>query len=76
MQQALAEGATRLGLRPFLLPSGAGHDGLALASLCPIGMVFVRCAGGISHCPAESITAQDVDVAVRLLVDVLRHLAP
>jgi allantoate deiminase len=39
-------------------------------------MVFVRCAGGISHCPAESITAQDVDVAVRLLVDVLRHLAP
>ncbi|MEH3145708.1 MAG: allantoate amidohydrolase [Methylobacterium frigidaeris] len=76
LQQALAEGVTRLGLRPLLLPSGAGHDGLALASLCPIGMLFVRCAGGVSHSPAESITAADADVAVRVLVDVLRHLAP
>ncbi len=75
-RDALAEGIARLGLRPLSLPSGAGHDGLALAGLCPIGMVFVRCAGGLSHSPAESVAEADVDVAVRLLVDVLRHLRP
>ncbi len=75
-RDALAEGIARLGLRPLSLPSGAGHDGLALAGLCPIGMVFVRCAGGLSHSPAESAGEADVDVATRLLVDVLRHLRP
>ncbi len=33
---------------------------LALAALCPIGMIFVRCAGGLSHSPAESVTEADV----------------
>ena len=36
---------------------------LAMAALCPIGMLFVRCKGGISHNPAESITAEDADTA-------------
>ena len=48
--------------RPHRLPSGAGHDGLAIAALCPIAMLFVRCKGGISHNPAESITTRDADV--------------
>lgn len=76
LMDALAEGVARLGLTPLRLPSGAGHDGLALAALCPIAMLFVRCAGGLSHSPAESVTQADVDVATRLLVDVLRHLRP
>ncbi|UHC18107.1 allantoate amidohydrolase [Methylobacterium currus] len=76
LMDAVADGISRLGLRPLSLASGAGHDGLALAGLCPIGMIFVRCAGGLSHSPAESVTAADVDVATRLLVDVLRHLRP
>jgi allantoate deiminase len=58
------------------LPSGAGHDGLALVALCPIAMLFVRCAGGISHNPAEAITEADADVAVRVLADFLRHFDP
>ncbi len=76
LMDALSDGIVRLGLHPLRLPSGAGHDGLALAGLCPIGMIFVRCAGGLSHSPAESVTEADVDVATRLLVDVLRHLRP
>lgn len=76
LMDALADGIARLGLSPLRLASGAGHDGLALAGLCPIGMIFVRCAGGLSHSPAESVTEADVDVATRLLVDVLRHLRP
>ena len=63
----------RAGVTPLRLPSGAGHDGLAIAALCPIAMLFVRCKGGISHNPAESITIKDADVATGVLLDFLRH---
>jgi allantoate deiminase len=66
----------RAGVRPFRLPSGAGHDGLAVQALCPIGMLFVRCRGGISHNPAESVTEADVGVALAVLGDFLRSLDP
>ena len=62
--EQLAAAVERAGIRPLRLPSGAGHDGLAMVALCPIAMLFVRCKGGISHNPAESITAEDADVAV------------
>ena len=73
---ALAESVARAGLRPFLLPSGAGHDGLALAPLCPIGMLFVRCEGGISHSPEEEVTVADAEVAGQVLLDFLHHFDP
>jgi allantoate deiminase len=57
-----------LGQAEFGLPSGAGHDGLAMVKLCPIGMLFVRCKGGISHHPDESVKADDVEVATRTLM--------
>jgi allantoate deiminase len=50
------------------LPSGAGHDGMAMIAIADIGMLFVRCKGGISHNPAEAITEADADVAVRVLL--------
>ncbi|WP_418158363.1 allantoate amidohydrolase [Benzoatithermus flavus] len=71
----LAAAVERAGVRPHLLPSGAGHDGLAMVALCDVAMLFVRCAGGISHNPAEAITAEDADVAVAVLLDFLRRLA-
>ncbi len=46
------------------LPSGAGHDAIALAERWPVGMLFVRCKGGISHHPAESVEADDVAQAI------------
>ena len=49
---------------------------MAMVALCPIGMLFVRCKGGISHNPAESITMADAEIAVRVLTDFLRHLDP
>lgn len=66
----------RAGLPLRHLPSGAGHDGLAIATLCPIGMLFVRCRGGISHNPAEAITEEDAGVAVSVLADAIRHFSP
>jgi allantoate deiminase len=51
------------------LPSGAGHDAAVLAALTGVAMLFVRCRGGISHHPDESVTVEDVAVAL----DVLRR---
>lgn len=56
------------------LASGAGHDAAAMSALCPCAMLFVRCEGGISHHPNESITADDADIAVRVLLATLLDL--
>lgn len=47
---------------PVLL-SGAGHDAMAMADISKIAMVFVRCAGGVSHNPAEYVDPRDVAAA-------------
>jgi allantoate deiminase len=47
--------------------SGAGHDGVYMSEITDIGMLFVRCKGGISHNPAESVTVADVAVAIDAL---------
>jgi hypothetical protein len=47
---------------PVML-SGAGHDAMAVADITKIGMVFVRCAGGVSHNPAEFVHPGDVAAA-------------
>ena len=57
------------------LASGAGHDGVALAPLTGIAMLFVRCAGGLSHHPDESVDEADVAVALDVLDGFLRRLA-
>jgi allantoate deiminase len=54
------------------LPSGAGHDAAIMASICPATMLFVRCRGGISHNPAESVEEADVAVAIDALERFLR----
>ena len=65
-----------LGLTRRRLASGAGHDAMAIASLCDVGMIFVRCKRGISHSPAESITAADAEIGARVLYAVLRRFQP
>jgi len=52
-QRAFVEAADALGLRHVSLFSGAGHDAQSLASLCPVGMIFVPSVGGASHSPRE-----------------------
>ncbi|HKW08023.1 MAG TPA: allantoate amidohydrolase [Candidatus Dormibacteraeota bacterium] len=49
------------------LASGAGHDGVYMSEITDIAMLFVRCKGGISHNPAESVTVEDVGVAIDTL---------
>lgn len=73
--RGLSDAVARNGLPVRRLASGAGHDTMALAPLCPVGMLFVRCKGGVSHNPAESITADDAGLAVAVLMDFIRHFA-
>jgi allantoate deiminase len=58
------------------LPSGAGHDGMAIIDLADIGMLFVRCEKGISHNPAEAITLNDVETAARVWLRFIENFDP
>ncbi|WP_245261571.1 M20/M25/M40 family metallo-hydrolase [Ancylobacter sp. FA202] len=68
IQRQLGDAVASLGARAPLLPSGAGHDGQAMAKLCPVGMLFVRCTGGISHNPAEYASPSDMGMAAAALI--------
>ncbi|MBO0764896.1 MAG: allantoate amidohydrolase [Hyphomicrobiaceae bacterium] len=70
----VAEAITACGQQPLRLPSGAGHDAGIMAGHCPSGMIFLRCKAGISHNPAESITMEDADLGVRVLLEAARRL--
>ncbi len=62
-------------VQPLQLASGAGHDAVAISALTEVGMLFVRCKGGVSHNPAESVTTEDVAVALDVLSRFLELLA-
>jgi hydantoinase/carbamoylase family amidase len=72
LQARLADAVASCGLHVRYLPSGAGHDAMAVADLCDVAMLFVRCKGGVSHTPAESISEADAQVAVDVLISFLR----
>jgi hydantoinase/carbamoylase family amidase len=77
LQDRLAASVERLGVKPRRLPSGAGHDAMILAEVCDVGMLFVRCgAGGVSHNPAETVSAADCGLAVEAMLDFLRRFEP
>jgi allantoate deiminase len=71
---AAREAIAACGLEVLELSSGAGHDAMMMAKLCPSGMIFLRCKDGISHNPAESITVEDADLGVRALLEAVRGL--
>jgi hydantoinase/carbamoylase family amidase len=74
LQVQLGASVERVGATPMRLASGAGHDAMVLAEVTDVGMLFVRCgAGGVSHNPAETVTAEDVELAERALLDFLRR---
>lgn len=70
-QRALGTALEDLGQPVRRLTSGAGHDGHAMQHLCEIGMLFVRCRGGISHNPNEFAEVADIGLAVEALVRAL-----
>ena len=60
----------------FELPSGAGHDGMAMIDIADVAMLFVRCRAGISHNPAEHVEPADVDAGARVLLRLIENFRP
>ena len=56
------------------LLSGAGHDAMVMASLCPVAMLFIRCRAGISHNPAEHVEPADAELALGAMLGFIDRL--
>jgi allantoate deiminase len=70
----LGEAVAACGHRVMRLASGAGHDAAIISTIVPVSMLFVRCAGGISHNPAESVARADVAAALETSLRFLETL--
>ena len=64
----LATAVAAVGVKPRRLQSGAGHDAMTMAALCPTAMLFLRCKGGVSHNPAEAVREDDCILAARAML--------
>jgi allantoate deiminase len=76
LQDQIGRAIEAEGLLVRRLSSGAGHDGMAIIDLAAIGMLFVRCEGGISHNPLEAITHEDAELSARVFLRFIEHFTP
>ncbi|WOD09151.1 Zn-dependent hydrolase [Marinomonas sp. GJ51-6] len=74
LQGVLRDAIEKTGYQARTLPSGAGHDAMAIADICPVAMLFMRCDKGISHNPAEAIMESDVAVTLEVLEHAIKNL--
>ncbi len=74
LKLVLQNAISKTGHPVFELPSGATHDASAIADLCPMAMLFVRCHKGISHTPEELTEELDMQAAVDSLAHFLTLL--
>jgi allantoate deiminase len=75
LMAVFARAAAEAGYPDITLPSGAGHDAAIMARITDIAMLFVRCARGISHSPAEAVAVEDVAAAIEVTERFLALLA-
>lgn len=75
IRRTIAAAAERLGIPAMEVYSAAGHDARQLHYVCPAGMIFVPCRGGISHNPAEWAEPEHLAMGARVLADVVWDLA-
>jgi N-carbamoyl-L-amino-acid hydrolase len=68
---AVREAAQRHGYAWRELVSGAGHDAIYLASVCPSGMIFVPCKGGISHNEIEDAEQSHITAGCNVLLQAM-----
>ena len=75
MQEAVVQACDDLGIKHLRLPSRASHDAARLAPVAPVGMVFIPCLGGRSHCPEEWADINHVVTGTRVLGQALLRLS-
>jgi N-carbamoyl-L-amino-acid hydrolase len=71
VQDTIEQAATATGISSTRLPSGAGHDGVFVARIAPMGMIFVPCRDGRSHTPDEWAEPADCAKGARVLAETL-----
>jgi beta-ureidopropionase / N-carbamoyl-L-amino-acid hydrolase len=71
IQSTIEEASIAAGFRSTRLPSGAGHDGVFVARIAPMGMIFVPCREGRSHSPEEWAEPGDCANGARVLAEAL-----
>jgi len=78
MIEALQESAERVTGKKRLMGSGAGHDGVMMSQVMPIGMIFVRCRAGLSHHPDEYAEPDDIASGIEdeAVIDAFRKSNP
>jgi allantoate deiminase len=76
LKAQVADAVAAEGFGVFELPSGAGHDGMAMIDIADVAMIFVRCRGGISHNPAEHVELADADAGARVLLRLVENFRP
>lgn len=69
--EQIRQSAESLGYSYEIMPSGAGHDAMHMAKLCPTGMVFVPSREGISHNPLEFTEWADIEAGIKVLQNVV-----
>jgi N-carbamoyl-L-amino-acid hydrolase len=74
MVDAAATAADALGVRWRRLTSGASHDANHVARLCPIGLLFIPCREGRSHCPEEWAEVEHLAAGTRVLLELVLRL--
>lgn len=73
LKDQVAEAIAGEGFAVFELPSGAGHDGMAMIDIADVAMLFVRCRGGVSHHPDEHVELADADAGARVLLRLIEN---
>ncbi len=76
LKDQVSEAIAGEGCRVFELPSGAGHDGMAMIEIADVAMLFVRCRGGISHHPDEHVELADVNARRARVAAADREFSP
>ena len=71
MQDWVGEAAERAGFTWERVPSGAGHDAQAIATIAPMAMVFVPSVAGISHAIEEYSSPEDCANGAQVLLELL-----
>ena len=74
LSKRLVQAVKHAGGKGLVLPSGATHDASAMADLCPVAMLFVRCRDGVSHKPEEYAAPEDLGQAIDVLAAVLKSM--
>ena len=73
--QMVRETSRRLGLDPFPMVSGAGHDASYMNRVAPTAMIFVPSLGGRSHAEAEKTSWEDCEAGANVLLQCVLQTA-